>query len=281
MTLHYDLHSHSTASDGTLSPAELVTRAARQGVDVLALTDHDVTDGLNEALAAAEPLAITLLPGVEVSVTWQGKTLHIVGLGIDHTNDVLQQGLAQMRSFRDWRAEEMARRLEKHGVDNAYAGARAYARGTILSRTHFARYLIERGHANDMGQVFKRFLTQGKPGYVPGEWATLPDALHWINNAGGQAVIAHPARYKLTATRLRQLLGEFKQHGGAAIEVVSGSHSRDDYHAMANYAKEFDLLSSCGTDYHGPEQPWLELGRLPPLPKICVPVWSGWDNLSH
>lgn len=281
MTLHYDLHSHSTASDGTLSPTELVTRAARQGVDVLALTDHDVTDGLNEALAAAEPLAITLLPGVEVSVTWQGKTLHIVGLGIDHTNAVLQQGLAQMRTFRDWRAAEMARRLEKHGVDNAYAGASAYASGTILSRTHFARYLIERGHASDMGQVFKRFLTQGKPGYVPGEWATLPDALHWINSAGGQAVIAHPARYKLTATRLRQLLGEFKQYGGAAIEVVSGSHSRDDYHAMANYAKEFGLLSSCGTDYHGPEQPWLELGRLPPLPKICVPVWSAWENLPH
>lgn len=281
MSLHYDLHSHSTASDGTLSPAELVTRAAQQGVDVLALTDHDVTDGLNEALAAAAPLAITLLPGVEVSVTWQGKTIHIVGLGIDHTHTVLQQGLARMRAFRDWRAGEMARRLERHGVDNAYAGARAYASGAILSRTHFARYLIERGHAGDMGQVFKRYLTQGKPGYVPGEWATLSDALHWINSAGGQAVIAHPARYKLGAARLRQLLGEFKQHGGAAIEVVSGSHSRDDYHAMANYASEFGLLSSCGSDYHGPEQPWLELGRLPPLPKICVPVWSGWENRPH
>lgn len=281
MTLHYDLHSHSTASDGTLAPAELVSRAARQGVDVLALTDHDVTDGLPAALAAAAALQITLLPGVEVSVTWEGKTIHIVGLGIDHTNAELQQGLASMRAFRDWRAEEMGRRLEKRGIENAYAGALAYASGTILSRTHFARYLVESGHARDMGQVFKRFLTQGNPGYVPGEWASLRDALDWIHSAGGQAVVAHPARYKLTATRLRQLLSEFKQHGGAAIEVVSGSHSRDDYHAMANYAREFDLLASCGSDYHGPEQPWLELGRLPPLPKICVPVWRGWENIPH
>ncbi len=281
MSLRYDLHSHSTASDGTLSPVELVTRAAQQGVNVLALTDHDVTDGLHEALAAAATLGITLLPGVEISVTWQGKTIHVVGLGIDHTNAVLQQGLAAMRAFRDWRAEEMGRRLEKRGIENAYAGASAYAHGTILSRTHFARYLVERGYAKDLGQVFKKYLTQGKPGYVAGEWATLPEALHWIHSAGGQAVIAHPARYKLTATRLRQLLGEFKQHGGAAIEVVSGSHSRNDYYTMANYAREFDLLASAGSDYHGPEQPWLELGKLPPLPSGCTPVWSDWQNAAH
>ena len=278
MSLRYDLHSHSTASDGTLSPVELVTRAAQQGVDVLALTDHDVTDGLHDALATAATLGITLLPGVEISVTWQAKTIHIVGLGIDHTNTVLQQGLAAMRTFRDWRAEEMGRRLEKRGIENAYVGASAYAKGAILSRTHFARYLVERGYAKDIGQVFKKFLTHGKPGYVAGEWATLSDALHWIHSAGGQAVIAHPARYKLTATRLRQLLSEFKQQGGAAIEVVSGSHSRNDYFAMANYAREFDLLASAGSDYHGPEQVWLELGKLPPLPAGCKPVWDGWQQ---
>lgn len=280
MSLRYDLHSHSTASDGTLSPTELVTRAAQQGVDVLALTDHDVTDGLSEAQAVAATLGITLLPGVEISVTWQAKTIHIVGLGIDPSNTVLQQGLASMRAFRDWRGEEMGRRLEKRGIENAYAGASAYAQGAILSRTHFARYLVERGHAKDIGQVFKKFLTHGKPGYVAGEWAALPDALHWIHSAGGQAVIAHPARYKLTATRLRQLLSEFKQHGGAAIEVVSGSHSRDDYYNMANYAREFDLLASAGSDYHGPEQAWLELGKLPPLPAGCTPVWSGWQQTA-
>lgn len=280
MSLRYDLHSHSTASDGTLSPAELVTRAAQQGVDVLALTDHDVTDGLCEAQATAGTLGITLLPGVEISVTWQARTIHIVGLGIDPDNTVLQQGLASMRAFRDWRAEEMGRRLEKRGIEDAYAGASAHARGAILSRTHFARYLVERGYARDIGQVFKKFLTHGKPGHVAGEWAALPDALHWIHSAGGQAVIAHPARYKLTATRLRQLLGEFRQHGGVAIEVVSGSHSRDDCHAMANYAREFDLLASAGSDYHGPEQAWLELGKLPPLPAGCTPVWSGWQQTA-
>ncbi|HLA75283.1 MAG TPA: PHP domain-containing protein, partial [Gammaproteobacteria bacterium] len=266
MPLHFDLHSHSTASDGTLSPTDLITRAHAQGVHVLALTDHDVTLGLAEAGSVAAALGLTLVPGVEVSVTWNGVTVHVVGLHIDPENSSLQAGLVKLRAFRDWRAEEMARRLERHGIGGAYEGAKAYAHGNIISRTHFARFLMNNGHALDMQGVFKRFLVHGKPGYVPGDWASLEEAVTWIRAAGGQAVIAHPARYKLTATRMRQLLQEFKDYGGAAIEVVSGSHTRDDYTTAANYAKQFGLMASSGSDYHGPSNPWLELGRLPALP---------------
>lgn len=277
MTLHYDLHSHSTASDGTLSPTELVTRAHAQGVNVLALTDHDVTAGLAEAGAEADRLGLRLVPGVEVSVSWHNQTIHIVGLHIDPSNQLLQQGLSRLRVFRDWRAEEIGRRLERHGISGAYAGAKRYAQGSIISRTHFARFIIEIGHANDMQQVFKKFLVNGKPGHVAGEWASLTEATQWIRTAGGQAVIAHPARYKLTATRMRQLLQEFKECEGDGIEVISGSHSRDECYTMANYAQQFGLLSSSGSDYHGPTNPWLELGRLPKLPSVCVPIWGQWN----
>ncbi|HWQ94524.1 MAG TPA: 3',5'-nucleoside bisphosphate phosphatase [Gammaproteobacteria bacterium] len=276
MTLHYDLHSHSTASDGTLSPAGLVARAHARSVHVLALTDHDSTEGLAEAAAAAAGIGLDLIPGVEISVSWNNQTLHIIGLHIDPENQALQQGLTGLRVFRDWRAQEIARRLEKHGIADTYEGAKAYAKGSIVGRTHFARLLVERGEARDLQQVFKRFLVHGKPGYVSGEWAKLEDAVSWITGAGGQAVIAHPARYKLTATRLRMLFTEFKDMGGAGIEVVSGSHSRDDYFTLANYAKQFGLLASSGSDYHGPEHPWIELGRLPELPKNCVPIWTEW-----
>jgi 3',5'-nucleoside bisphosphate phosphatase len=278
MSLHYDLHSHSTASDGTLSPAELVARAHARGVHVLALTDHDSTEGLAEAAAAAGGIGLDLVPGVEISVSWNSQTVHIIGLHIDPANQALQEGLAGLRDFRDWRAQEIARRLEKHGIADTYEGAKAYAKGSIVSRTHFARLLVERGEARDLQQVFKRFLVHGKPGYVSGEWAKLEDAVRWITGAGGQAVIAHPARYKLTATRLRVLFTEFKNAGGAGIEVVSGSHSRDDYFTLANYAKQFGLLASSGSDYHGPEHPWIELGRLPELPKNCVPIWTEWSQ---
>ncbi|MEW6353806.1 MAG: PHP domain-containing protein [Pseudomonadota bacterium] len=278
MTLHYDLHSHTTASDGTLSPTELVTRAHAQGVRVLALTDHDVTDGLAEAGDAAATLGLRLVPGVEVSVTWNGQTVHIVGLHISPVHDALQQGLARLRAFRDWRAAEIGRRLERHGIYGAYENAKSYAKGSIVSRTHFARFLINSGYDNDMKGVFKRFLVRGKPGHVPGEWAALSDAVSWICGAGGQAVIAHPARYKFTAARMRRLLQEFKDCGGVGIEVVSGSHSRDDYYTMAQYARQFDLLASSGSDYHGPANPWLELGRLPALPAGCVPIWERWDE---
>ncbi len=276
----YDLHSHSTASDGTLSPTELVQRAQAQGVDVLALTDHDTTDGIPEARRAAAAAGLRLVAGVEVSVTWNGATVHIVGLGVDVDNAALQAGLAELRRFRAWRGEEMARRLDKAGIPGALAGAQAFSQGEILSRTHFARFLVAEGHAKNMQKVFGKFLTQNRPGHVPGQWAALEDAVAWIRAAGGQAVIAHPARYRLSATRLRALIEAFKACGGEALEVVSGSHSAGDVQGMAQYARRYGLLASQGSDYHGPEQSWLELGRLPPLPADCIPVWVDWTATS-
>ncbi len=275
--LSIDLHSHSIASDGTLTPTELVQRAHAQGVDVLALTDHDGTGGLEEAGRVAKELGLQLVPGVEISISWNGVTFHIVGLNIDPKHAGLQAGLSGLRAFRIERAEEIARRLAKHGIEGALEGAKAFASGQILGRTHFARFLVEQGHAKDMRKVFKKFLVHNRPGYVPGKWATLEEALSWIHDSGGQAVIAHPARYRLSATRLRQFMQEFKDAGGEALEVVSGSHSAGEAQGMAQYAKRFDLLASCGSDYHGPEQPWIELGKLPALPEGCTPVWQNWD----
>ncbi|MBI5612495.1 MAG: PHP domain-containing protein [Gammaproteobacteria bacterium] len=274
---HYDLHSHSTHSDGTLTPTELVHLARAAGVDVLALTDHDSTDGIPEAQAAARDVGLQLVAGVEVSVSWGTQTVHVVGLNVDTGESTLQAGLRGQCEFRRQRAEEIARRLEKHGVADAYQGARAQARGAIVGRTHFARFLVEQGHAKNMRQVFKKFLVQGRPGYVPGAWADLAQAVAWIRAAGGQAVIAHPARYKLGSTRLHKLLAEFKACGGAGLEVVSGSHSRDDFFRFAHLTNRFELLASAGSDYHGPEQPWIDLGRLPPLPDGCQPIWRDWS----
>lgn len=272
----YDLHSHSTASDGTLSPSALVARAVGAGVDVLALTDHDTTEGLQEASAAAKGTGLCLVTGVEISVTWGGQVVHIVGLGFNPQNRALQMGLAELRRFRDWRAEEIGRRLEKHGIPGSYEGAKGYSNGHLISRTHFARFLVEQGHSADMRKVFRQFLTQGKPGHVAGEWADLERAVGWINDAGGEAVIAHPARYGMTRTKLRRLMGEFREAGGAALEVVSGSHSKDEVFTMAKHSRDFSLRASVGSDYHGPETPWTDLGKLQALPDNAVPVWRDW-----
>ncbi|MEJ2347500.1 MAG: PHP domain-containing protein [Gammaproteobacteria bacterium] len=280
MPLNYDLHCHSTASDGTLEPEELVRHARSKGVDVLALTDHDTTAGVAQASAAARACGVLLVPGVEISVTWNRRTVHIVGVNVDPADEPLQRGLAGLRAFRRWRAQEIARRLDKAGIPGAEEGARRYAGGAIVGRTHFARFLVGAGHARQLRDVFKRFLVKDKPGYVPGQWASLADAVAWIRGAGGMAVIAHPARYGLTATKLRGLLGEFRDTGGEGLEVVTGSHSPQEILAMAGYAKGFGLLASCGSDYHGPEDPWIEMGRLPALPETCTPVWAG-DRWLH
>lgn len=276
--MRYDLHTHSLRSDGTLAPAELVRRAHANGVEVLALTDHDVTDGLAEAADAARALGLTLVPGVEISVTWLNQTLHIVGLNIDPAQAGLQAGLAGLREFRNWRAQEIDRRLAKKRIVGALDGAARHAKGAILSRTHFARFLVEQRHARDMAQAFKLFLARGRPAYVPGRWAPLGDTVRWIRDAGGVAVIAHPARYKLTAGKLRRLVGEFREYGGEAIEVVAGRCDAETVRHFAVVAQEHGLLASVGSDYHGPEGGWGDLGRVAPLPEGCTPVWEAWTS---
>lgn len=274
----YDLHTHSTASDGTLTPAELVRRAAQSGIQVLALTDHDTTQGVAEAAVEAQLRGIILVPGVEISVTWAGCNIHVVGLGIDHNCPLLCERLESMRQYRIWRAQEIGRRLQQKGISGAFEGARMLAGSGLIARPHFARFLIAQGVAPDMRTVFKHYLVRGKPGYVPSRWATLEDAVSWIKAAGGQAVIAHPARYALTRTKLRKLLEQFVAAGGEGLEVVCGAINRDEAQSMAYHARAFGLSASIGSDYHGPETSWSELGRLPELPAESVPIWKGWTN---
>jgi predicted metal-dependent phosphoesterase TrpH len=217
---------------------------------------------------------LQLVPGVEISVSWQSQTVHILGLNVDSGCEALQTGLADLREFRHWRAREIGRRLARTGISGCYEGARALAKGNIVGRMHFAQYLVATGHARSVREVFKRFLVNNKPGFVSGQWASLEAALDWIHRAGGLAVIAHPARYRMTASKLRRLIAEFRAGGGVGMEVVSGSHSRDNISAMAALCRNESLLASSGSDYHGPENPWIKLGRLPALPAGCLPGWE-------
>jgi len=273
MNLRCDLHSHSTISDGTLSPTELVLRAYEKGVEVFALTDHDATEGLKEAALVADKVGLHFVPGIELSVTWSHQTIHILGLGINSDDELLNNGLKELREFRGRRGEDIAKKLEKAGFEKPLEGSKQYANGEILSRTHFARYIVEQGRAKDIRQVFKRFLVKGKPGYVAGKWASLEDALSWIQGAGGIAVIAHPARYKISATRLRQLITEFKELGGLGFEAISGSHSPDEEQRMAQLANQFELYISKGSDFHSPENIYRELGALQDIPSGSIPLW--------
>lgn len=273
--MYYDLHTHTGYSDGSLTPEALIAHAHAAGVKVLALTDHDCTDGIAQARVAAADVGIALVAGVEISVTWQRQTIHVLGLGIAPATADLQTGLQALRVTRDARAHEIGARLAKAGVGDAYAGASALAAGPIISRTHYARFLVSAGHARDLRRAFKQYLTRGAPGYVPVNWVAPEVAVAWIHAAGGQAVLAHPARYKLTTTQVRRLLADFKAAGGDGIEVISGSHSRDDMYRFALLAREFGFLASAGSDYHGPDS-WLDLGALPPLPVECEPVWRDW-----
>lgn len=276
--LNVDLHCHSTISDGTLAPAAVAARAKANGVDVWALTDHDEIDGIAEARAAAADLRLTYVPGVEISVTWAGETVHIVGLRIDETNDALVRGLSTTRSGRERRAREIADQLAGAGIPNAFEGALKYVGNPdLISRTHFARYIVELGVHDELGQVFRHYLTEGKPGFVPHRWATLKEAVAWIRGAGGVAVIAHPGRYHFTDIGFDAFFAEFKYLGGAAIEVTTGSHTVDQYDYFAKIARRYDFLASRGSDFHGPEESPVDLGTLPPLPSNVVPVWHDWQ----
>jgi len=276
-TVH-DLHSHSTASDGFYSPTELVRRAAEAGVKVLGLTDHDTTAGLYEAGVAAEEVGIRCISGVEISVTWERKTLHVVGLNMDVQHAPLQAGLRRLEAIRADRATEMDRRLERAGIPGILEEARAMVGNGMITRTHFAHCLARRGLAANVRDVFGRYLTAGKPGYVSTDWAEIAEAIGWIKTAGGVAVLAHPHRYKLTVSWLRRLLGEFKEMGGEALEVLSGTASPGEVQSSAALASRFGLLASCGSDFHGPDEGWPKLGRLPPLPPGLEPVWRVWED---
>jgi len=270
-----DLHCHSNVSDGMLPPAELAARAAGNGCRWLALTDHDDLDGLDTASRTAAEHGMGFLPGVEISVSWDDTTLHIVGLGIDPACGTLQQGLAQVRSGRAERAEQMADGLARAGIGGALQGAYRYASNpALISRAHFARYIVEQGHARDTGAVFKRFLVKGKPGYVKHEWASLGDAVEWIHAAGGLAIIAHPGRYRVSGSGMQDLLREFRELGGDGIEVITSSHSTEDYQRFNVLARDAGLLASVGSDFHAPEESWMDVGGVPDLPLLATPVWE-------
>ena len=273
--LNADLHSHSRFSDGTLTPGDVVARAHRNGVELLALTDHDETGGIVEAADVAADLGLDFVAGVEISVSWGAETVHVVGLGIDPAEPHLVAGLASIREGREARARQMGESLARAGIPGAYEGALRHVSNPLLvSRTHFARYLVETGACAAFADVFDHYLVQGKPGFVAHRWASLGEAVRWIVGAGGVAVVAHPGRYKITAAALWSMIGEFRDAGGQAIEVVSGSHTRDDVARFAAMAGEFGLLASRGSDYHGPGESRVELGAADPLPGSVRPVWT-------
>jgi hypothetical protein len=279
--LNVDLHCHSVVSDGTLAPVDVVERAHRNGVHVLALTDHDEVGGLAEAQARAEALGLRFVPGVEVSVTWGGETIHIVGLRIDYRDPALLAGLERTRTGRDGRAHEIAASLAAAGIPDAYEGALRYAGNPeLVSRSHFARYIVETGACETVDEVFRRFLVEGRPGFVPHRWAKLADAVGWIRAAGGVAVMAHPGRYRLSDLCMDEMLREFVEAGGQGIEVVSGSHTPDQYGEYAAVAQRFGLAASRGSDFHGPGESRHDLGSLPPLPKSLTPVWHDWPEAA-
>ena len=274
-TLNADLHCHSAVSDGTLQPEELAARAKTNGVELWALTDHDEIGGQQRARAAASALGLPYLTGTEISVTFADTTVHIVGLGFDADDAALTAGLARTRGGRRERAMEMSDGLAKVGIHGAYDGALKYVGNPeLISRTHFARHLVESGVCADTSEVFRKYLVEGKPGFVPHRWATLRNAVNWIVDAGGLAVIAHPARYKFSANEEYALFSEFKAHGGRGVEVVTGSHSSADAVRYTETALEFELLASRGSDFHSPTESHMDLGALPPLPERLTPVWS-------
>ena len=273
----YDLHSHSTHSDGLLTPAELVRRALERGVDVLALTDHDELSGLVEAESVAAGSRLALVTGTEVSVTWRDLTVHVLGLRVDPSCAELRAGLAAVRAGRDERARRIGASLAEAGIPDAYEGALAFVTSErLVSRTHFARFLVEAGHVREVKDVFKRYLTRGKPGYVEHAWAALAETIGWIHAAGGRAVLAHPGRYNLFPGALRELLAEFRDAGGDGLEMLSPSHSADQVSDFAAQARRLGLLASSGSDYHGPGESYVDLGGMPGLPSGVTPVWHDW-----
>ncbi len=280
--LNADLHCHSVVSDGTLTPEALAQRAKANGVELWSLTDHDEVGGQDRAIAAAQAAGLPYLTGAEISVTFAGVTVHVVGLGFDHTEPALVEGLRQTRGGREQRAREMSDDLARVGIPGVYEGALKYVGNPeLISRSHFARYLVEIGVCQETSEVFRHYITEGKPGFVPHRWATLRNAVGWITGAGGVAVIAHPGRYPFTANEEYALFSEFKALGGQGVEVVTGAHSPSDYAKYAGFCEEFGLVASRGSDFHSPDESHTDLGQLPDLPGKLTPVWSLLADRVH
>lgn len=272
-----DLHSHSQCSDGSLSPAELVALAVRAGVKALALTDHDSVDGIAEATAAAAGTGLTLIPGVELSAIWGVHNIHVVGLQLDTEHPALKAGLQRQAGARAERGRQMAAKLEALGLKGAYEGALALASSPDgLSRTHMAQWLHDAGHVSTIQQAFDRYLGPRKPAAVPMPWASLAEVVTWIKAAGGVAVVAHPGRYDMSRTKMRQLLTEFKALGGDGMEVATATEKPDMVAYLGRLSQQLGLLASQGSDYHGKPAPWIALGRFPSLPAACIPIWTAW-----
>ncbi|PPK76683.1 hypothetical protein B0F87_103290 [Methylobacter tundripaludum] len=278
MTENYDLHCHSTASDGALSPTAVVQRAHECGVTSLALTDHDTVSGLNEAQAAADTAGIKLIPGIELSTSWQNKCFHIVGLGIDPAYPPLAEATRNLQIMRTERAEKIAAKLEKKRIPGALEAVKKAAGEGMITRTHFADFLLSQFHVSTQQEAFDRYLGAGKDAFVPTTWSDMELAVSWITGSGGVAVLAHPLRYKLTASWMKRLLAAFKEAGGQGIEVVTGRYNSDEIKLVAGYATRFELAGSVGSDFHNPANPWVELGKLAPLPESIKPVWELLDN---
>ena len=274
MSEHYDLHCHSTASDGSLTPTELIRRAKLKGVTTLALTDHDTIYGQIEAKNAATENEIKLIPGIEISTTWENKCFHIVGLNIDINNSTLTSGIQGLQSIRTERAKTIARKLEKKRIPDAYEAVIKAANGGMITRLHFANFLVSNNYVSNQQQAFDKYLGKGKPAFVSTVWAELQTAVEWINQAGGIAIVAHPMRYKLTASWMKRFLSFFKETGGEGIEVVTGRSTPDEIRRSVLYANQFEFLASVGADFHTPDNKWVELGRLAPLPENIKPVWE-------
>lgn len=275
--LNVDLHTHSTISDGVLTPEDLAQRAHAHGTQLWALTDHDEVSGLARAQQLAEELGIQFIPGVEISVTWLDRTVHIVGLGIDYEQPQLLESLRSVRSGRTLRAQLMGEKLAELGFEGAYEGALAYATNDeLVSRTHFARFLVDEGHCKNMKEVFSRYLGDHKPAYVPMQWASLEEAVQWITAAGGKAVIAHPGRYKFTDQQFELLFERFKSYGGIGIEVVTGSHAQKEYNRYARVAKRYGFEASSGSDFHWASENRMDIGKVPALPAGLTPIWHDW-----
>jgi 3',5'-nucleoside bisphosphate phosphatase len=269
-----DLHNHSYYSDGFFSPAEVVKFAYEAGCNLFSLTDHDTIEGITEAQVEADKLGLELLNGVEISAFWRNMAIHIVGLGVDVYNDKLLTGLVHNQELRKNRAEKIALSLRRSGIKDALEKAQSLSSGHMLTRTHFAQMLIQEGYCKDMKSVFRRYLTGKKPGGVRVEWKDFDEVINWIQSAGGKAFIAHPFRYRMTQTKIKKMIGDFKEASGDGFEVVNANSSREEINLANQWLEDYDLLASCGSDFHGWPNQRVQIGNLTELPNPKRAIWS-------